>query len=331
MLYVTESNVVQLFEWIEEVTTRVQEEISEPYLDSIGVVLEGLFYGDFQQEIAHLLSEETRQLLHKKSIDTFETTVIAKAIQLAILKGMRESTQPQHSMTPEAISLFVGYLAAKLTKNLSEVRVFDPASGTGNLLLIVMSHLTQTLRTYASEIDPTLIKLSLLSANLQKKEVEFFHQDSLKPFLLDPVDLVVADLPVGYYPDDVQASDYELQAKEGHSYAHHLFIEQSVRYTKEEGFLIFLIPETLFESEQADALHAYIREHATIVGLLQLPETAFSAKGNRKSILILQKKGPASKEVKQPLLAVLPSFNDTNGMEDILVKINQWFDEAALV
>lgn len=327
----TESKVVQLFEQIEGMTTRVQEEIHETYLDSMCVVLEGLFYGDFHQDIAHLLSEETRQLLHSQNIDTFDVPVIAKSIQLAILKGMRESTQPQHSMTPEAISLFIGYLADKLTKNMKEVRIFDPASGTGNLLLIVMSHLTQTIRAYASEIDPTLIKLSLLSANLQKREVEFFHQDSMTPFLLDPVDLIVSDLPVGYYPDDVQASEFELKAKEGHSYAHHLFIEQSLNYTKENGYLIFLIPDTLFESEQAENLHAFIQKHAAIVGLLQLPETTFSSKANRKSILILQKKGPETPAIKQPLLAVLPSFNDTESMEDILVKINKWFDEAKLV
>ena len=44
-----------------------------------------------------------------------------------------------------------------------------------------------------------------------KKEIEFFHQDSLAPFLMDPVDLIVSDLPVGYYPDDIRANDYELR------------------------------------------------------------------------------------------------------------------------
>lgn len=326
----TDSNVVGLYEWIEDLTSQVHAKIDEPYLDSLSVVLEGLFYGDFHQGIEAFITDETRQLLQQKNIEDFDILVIAKAVQLAVLKGMRESTQPQHSMTPEAIALFIGYLADKLTKNKEEVRIFDPANGTGNLLLIVMSHLTQSLKAYASEIDPTLIKLSLLSANLQKKQVEIFQQDSLRPFLLDPVDLVVSDLPVGYYPGDVQASEFELQAKSGHSFAHHLFIEQSMTYTKENGYLIFLIPDFLFESEQADQLHAFIQKHAQIVGLLQLPETAFSSKENRKSILILQKKGPETIEIKQPLLAMLPSFNDTGLMEDILVKINQWFAEAGI-
>ena len=253
-----------------------------------------------------------------------------KAIQLTVLKGTKNVTQQHHLMTPEAISLFIGYLAEKLTKDRKEVRVFDPVCGTSNLLLIVMEHLKKDVKAYASEIDPTLLKISLLNANLQKKRVEYFHQDSLRPLLLDPVDLVVADLPVGYYPDDENASQFELRAEEGHSYSHHLFIEQSLKYTKEGGYLLFIIPEFLFESDQSEQLRAFIQKYAHIVGLIQLPETAFTSKENRKSIFILQKKSEETKEIKQPLLVILPSLNDTRAMEDILVKINKWFVDNAV-
>lgn len=329
--FVEESKVVQLFGWIEELTNQVQTQLNEPNLDSLAIVLEAIFYGEFHEEYAERIDEATRKSLHDQQLDTEAVTDITKAIQLLVLKGMRETTQQNHTMTPEAISLFIGYLADKLMKNQTDVRVFDPASGTGNLLLIVMGHLKQNLTASASEVDPTLIKLALYSANLQKKHVNFFHQDSLKPLLLDPVDLVVSDLPVGYYPDDVQAAEYELKATEGHSYAHHLFIEQSLKHTKDNGYLIFLIPEFLFESDQAEQLREFIQAHAQIIGLLQLPETAFSSKENRKSILIMQKKGPETVEIKQPLLAMLPSFNETELMEDILVKINRWFEAAELV
>lgn len=122
-------------------------------------------------------------------------------------------------------------------------------------------------------------------------DIEFFKQDSMRPFLIDPVDLVVSDLPVGYYPDDVRASEFELKADDGQSYAHHLLIEQSLMYTKEAGYLIFLIPNFLFTSDQAEKLHQFLREHAHIVGLLQLPESIFKTDKNTKSILVLQKKG----------------------------------------
>ena len=43
------------------------------------------------------------------------------------------------------------------------------------------------------------------------------------------------------------------------SYAHHLFIEQSMNYTKDGGYLFFLAPSHLFESEQSKQLHKYIQ------------------------------------------------------------------------
>src|SRR5699024_6616982 len=170
-----------------------------------------------------------------------------------------------------------------------------------NLLTTVLSHLNLPGPSFGSEIDSTLIKLALFNANLQKMTIEFFNQDSLRPFLIDPVDLTVADLPVGYYPDDEQAKNFELKAADGHSYAHHLFIEQSMKYTKNSGYLLLLVPEFIFDSDQSDKLHKYLQNNAHIVGLLRLPESAFASKRNIKSILILQKKGPETKMPKQPL------------------------------
>src|SRR5699024_11076787 len=169
------------------------------------------------------------------------------------------------------------------------ISIFDPVAGTANLLTTVLSQVKNIDQAFASEVDATLIRLALYNANLQKMNIEYFHQDSLRPLLLDPVDITVADLPVGYYPDDVQANEFELKAKEGNSYAHHLLLEQSMNYTKESGYLILLVPEFLFDSEQSDQLHPYLQKNAHIVGLLRLPESAFSSKRNIKSILILQK------------------------------------------
>lgn len=320
-----EETTVQLFEWIDETTNAIMAKVEEPYLDSLGITLEAMFQGELPEREA-TLSETIEKALTTYTWQEADAKTIAKAIQFALIKGMKESTQQQHSMTPEAIALFIGYLANKLiTKKEENIRIFDPAGGTGNLLFHVMDQIENT-EAYASEIDPTLLKLALYSANLQGKTVEFFHQDSLQDFLLDPVDLVICDLPVGYYPDDARASEFAIHADEGHTYAHHLFIEQSITYLKENGISIFLIPETLFESEQADKLHAYIQTNAQIVGVLQLPETAFATKAHQKSILILRKKGETTKAIKQPLLAMLPSLNDMAKMEDIINKINQWFE-----
>ncbi|SFD61081.1 site-specific DNA-methyltransferase (adenine-specific) [Lentibacillus persicus] len=315
-----QSNVETLFERLDNLTETVQQYMNETYLDSLATVLEAVFEGEPQQG----LEDQLKDIPETASYEVIE---IRKAIQLAILKGMKGATQEQHLMTPETVALFVGYLAGKLTNDQTDIRVFDPAGGTGNLLMTVTEQLKSIAKITAGEVDPTLIKLAVLSANLQQKEIEFFHQDSLRPFLMDPVDLVVSDLPVGYYPDDIRANDYQLKADEGHSYAHHLFIEQGLNYTKEGGFLVFVIPEFLFDSDQSDKLHAFLQENAHIIGVLQLPESAFKSEKNRKSILILQKTGPETVALKQPLLAQLPSFKNTEAMNDILTQINQWFKD----
>ncbi|HLQ83603.1 MAG TPA: class I SAM-dependent methyltransferase [Pseudogracilibacillus sp.] len=324
-----ETKVTTLYNWLDETTTSIQNQLDESYLESLSQTLEALFYNGLSDDNQNELLEKTiDQSLTKVDLDNYSVETIRKAIQLALIKAMKEPTQHQHLMTPEAIAMIIGYLATKLVeKHEGKLTVFDPASGSGNLLFVVMEQLKHELEVYASEVDPLLLKLSLHNANLQKKEVEFFHQDSLSPLLLDPVDLVITDLPVGYYPDDVQASNYELKSESGHSYAHHLFIEQSLKHTKPDGFLIFIIPETLFTSDQAESLHKFIQKEAKIVGVLQLPETAFATKEHAKSILILQKNGDSTKEYKQPLLVQLPSLNNAEAMQDILTQMNAWFTQ----
>lgn len=326
----SETNVVNLFEKIDEQAMKLQELEGEPYLDSLSMCMEVLFYGTFQSEISHEVQATVETPLQQIELSSYSTEDIHKAIQLTIVKGMQKTTQHQHAITPETIALFIGYLAEKLMKGTESIRIFDPVGGTGNLLLTVMDYLKQETSAYASEIDTTLLRIGLMYANLLKKEVEFFHQDSLRPLLLDPVDLVVADLPVGYYPDDAQAQTFALQNKAGHSYAHHLLIEQSLHYTKAGGYLIFVIPEHLFSTEESESLNKFLQQHAHIIGIIQLAESTFKSKEHKKSIFILRKKGEATKDVQQPLLAQLPSFKDTKPMEDIMNKINQWFSEAEL-
>lgn len=319
-----QSSVEQLFETIDAMTKVIETQMEEPYLNSLIMTMEFIVYGE-SDSIDQKLLDNIEQYEKKLSKIAFKPKVLQKAFQLAIVKGMKDSIQPQHVMTPETIALLIGYLAEKVTTHLDSIRIFDPVCGTGNLLTIVMEQLKKNLSVYANEIDPTLLRLSVIQADIQQKAIHFFHQDSLRPLFLDPVDLVIADLPVGYYPDQERAQAFELGWEEGPSYAHHLLLEQSMNYTKNGGYLLFLIPEFLFNSEQSTILHPYLHKQAHIVGVLQLPESAFKSKQNVKSILILQKKGEHTTAPQQPLLVKLPSLRDTAAMENILMKINAWF------
>ncbi|MGI8316784.1 class I SAM-dependent methyltransferase [Halobacillus mangrovi] len=322
-----QGQVEKLFEWLDETSTIVSEDMNVTYLEGLAEALDVLFNEKPFDDLDKRLQTKLTNRLTKVNKEEFEKEEVRKAVQLTILKGMKGATQQQHLITPDSVAMFMGYLASKLFEGKEELKLFDLASGSANLLTSVMNQLEMPLRAYASEVDPTLIQLAVANANLQKNNIEFFHQDSLRPFLIEPVDFVLADLPVGYYPDDVQASRYELKAEEGHSYAHHLFIEQGLNYTEEGGYLMFIVPNFLFDSDQSKALNAYLREHAHIVGMLQLSDSLFKDEKHGKSILILQKKGQETKPPKQALLVKLPSFKNPEAMADILAQMNQWFDE----
>lgn len=326
-MYVSQT-VETLFSIFDSSAVVLRKELDVTYLEALVETGDNLFEGAILQEE---LSESAIERLNREystfNEETYKGEEIRKAFQLAILKGMKEGVQANHEMTPDAVGMFMSYLFYKFMKGQNEITVLDPAIGTGNLMTTVFNSAQEnvTMSGFGVEVDEVLIKLALVNANLQKHAIEFFHQDGLAPLYIDPVDAVVSDLPVGYYPNEIGASEYKLKADEGMSYAHHLFIEQSVKHTKEGGYLFFLVPNFIFESDQAPKLHAFIKETCFIQGLLQLPVSMFKNEKNAKSIFVLQKKGPSVTMPKQALLVELPKFSNMKAMEDIMDQLNTWF------
>ncbi|RGP46116.1 SAM-dependent methyltransferase [Bacillus thuringiensis] len=326
-MYVSQT-VETLFSIFDSSAVVLRKELDVTYLEALVETGDNLFEGAILQEE---LSESAIERLNREystfNEETYKGEEIRKAFQLAILKGMKEGVQANHEMTPDAVGMFMSYLFHKFMQGQNEITVLDPAIGTGNLMTTVFNSAKEglTMSGFGVEVDEVLIKLALVNANLQKHAIEFFHQDGLTPLYIDPVDAVVSDLPVGYYPNEIGASEYKLKADEGMSYAHHLFIEQSVKHTKEGGYLFFLVPNFIFESDQAPKLHAFIKETCFIQGLLQLPVSMFKNEKNAKSIFVLQKKGANVTMPKQALLVELPKFSNMKAMEDIMDQLNTWF------
>jgi site-specific DNA-methyltransferase (adenine-specific) len=321
------SPVEELFTIFNETAIVLQEELSCTYLEALAETGENLFHSSIlQDELSELTVKRLKKQYEQMNLERFSKEEIRKAFQLVILKGMKENIQPNHQMTPDAVGMLVGYLVGKFLQQQKQFRILDPAVGTGNLLTTVLNQQFQKdIESIGVELDDILIKLAYVNANLQEHPVRFFHQDSLEQLFIDPVDVVVSDLPVGFYPNDTRAADYQLKAKEGHTYSHHLFIEQSVKHTMPGGYLFFIIPNGLFESEQAPLLHEYIKENLVIQGLLQLPISMFKNKNAAKSILIMQKKGENVRPPKQALLAHLPSLSSAAVTERIVRQIDEWF------
>ncbi|MGE7092113.1 class I SAM-dependent methyltransferase [Lysinibacillus sp. NPDC048646] len=302
--------IEKLFAMLNEHAEKLEKEHNKTLLEGMLDGLEAWLDGEVDFSQADATKEDVR-----------------KAIQIAILKGMCKGSQPNHQMTPDTLGLLVGYFVEQIFAERLEkekISIMDPAIGTGNLLLTVMNLLDGKIEATGVEVDELLIRLAAATADLTEQPVSLFRQDALQDLLVDPVDAIVCDLPVGYYPNEDVALDYEVCAPEGMSYAHHLFIEQSVNYTKDGGYLFFLAPTHLFESEQSKQLHKYIQKHAWIQAIIQLPDTMFANKAHEKSIVILQKQGENFKAPKEVLLAKVPNMQNKQALAMFFEKVKMW-------
>lgn len=313
------------FQIADECAKMIQKELNITYLEALTEVGEAMFEEKSHQKLTTI--KGLSDLIEKIDITNLEKEKVRKALQLLILKGMKEATQANHAMTPDTVAMFISYLVNKLTSSKKEFSVLDPAVGTGNLLTAVLNQTEKAVLSYGIEPDETLLKLAYISANLQEHNIELFHQDSLTELYINPVDVVIADLPVGYYPKEEVAKKYHLKAETGLSFVHHLMIEQTLQYTNQGGFLFFIVPNFIFETPQAAELHKYIKNHAWIYALLQLPKSMFKDEKYEKSIFILRKHGEDIQPPNQALLVELPSFSNKSALSDILRSMEKWFDE----
>ena len=305
-----QTNVEKIFSFIDQEATFIEEQESAPYLEGIVYALELWLEEKKKPDLVNPKKEEIR-----------------KAIQLGILKGMNRSTQVNHQMTPDAIGLLLSYFVKEMNQDKKELSFLDPALGTGNLLYTLMNVLPNSSHAFGVEIDELLIQLAAQVGELLEQDIQLFRQDAIRPLMIDPVDIVVSDLPVGYYPDEETSKDYFLHTEDEMPYAHHLFMEQAMKHVKPGGYLYFLVPASIFESKQAEQLHKFIKENGWIQAVIQLPGSIFKNKAQEKSLLILQKKGENLQAPREVLLAKVPSMTNREAMELFFQKIDIWQEQ----
>ena len=315
--------VNQWFQILDESADKIANALNITYLEGIVETADNIVE---EKVTPPELERDLETLYHQIYKMDATPEQVRKAVQLVILKGMKNSAQPHHQMTPDAVALFMSYLVNKLPLK-NGWTCLDLAVGTGNLLTAILNHAHKKVDYAAGvDIDDVLMKLSVANINLQQHDVELHHQDSLRPLLVDPVDVVVTDLPYGYYFDEENAKRFQVSSGP-RPLSHYLLIEQGLTYTNPGGFLLFLIPNDLFSMDHDRKLHQLIQESAIIMGILQLPQTMFRDISHAKSILLLQKKGPEAKKPKQALLADLPSFKNRETMTAMMKHIDKWFKE----
>ena len=162
-----------------------------------------------------------------------------RAFQFLFIKlGQLEALQANHQFTPDAIGFIILYLLEGLTQE-KQLDILEIGSGTGNLAETLLNNSQKTLNYMGMEVDDLLIDLSASIAEVVNSVAVYIQGDAVRPHILKESNVIISDLPIGYYPNDEIASRFKVAATGEHTYAHHLLMEQSLKYLKKDGIANF--------------------------------------------------------------------------------------------
>ena len=332
-----ENKEIRSFEKLWEAVQVLQKEIEYSYVEALGETLQNIASGNQSQQVEGQPDAATIVRLNEAytdlALESFTKEQIRRMIQYTFLKAAKEDgLQTNHQMTPDSIGLLVAFMVERLTENKETLAVADFACGSGNLLSTVQLFLQEsgkTIQTTAIDNDEVLVHLALQSFALESLEVRVMLQDGLSDLLVDPIDIALSDLPVGYYPVDERAKEFKTHAKEGHSYAHHLFIEQHLNYLKPGGFGFMIVPTNLFETEESVSLLEHLQKESFVQAMLAFPKTLFKNQQYSKSLLIFQKKGKGAKQARQVLLGDIPDMKNIDKFRQFTQTFEKWAKELS--
>ncbi|UXV30631.1 class I SAM-dependent methyltransferase [Mammaliicoccus sciuri] len=307
-----EKNMMEvLFEKLDVKSKDLHDENGQSYIENLGLAMEDIY-------------TKQRDLLEQSTLQERR-----KAFQFAYLSLLKEEViQPNHQMTPDSIGFILSYLVNLFNKNKKELNIVDIASGTGHLSATINEqNQDKTLMHHLIEVDPVLQRVSIHLANFLEIPFDVYPQDAIMPLPLEEADVIVGDLPVGYYPVDKRSKEMKLGFEEGHSYSHYLLFEQAVTATRPGGYVFLIVPTNIFEGEEVKQLQKYIATETEMQAFLNFPNSLFKTEQSRKSLLILQKKDPGNTKSVEVLLANIPDFKAQSQLQTFLSEVDEWMKE----
>jgi site-specific DNA-methyltransferase (adenine-specific) len=329
--------IEKIYKIFEKSIEILKEELDVDFLDAFIETGDNLISGQIHVE-AGKPSQETIDKLNAVydgfKYSDYSPEELRKAIQLIMIRANKEERiQANHQFTPEAIGMLFNYIIENLKVGSEKLTIFDPAVGTGNLLSTILNYFQDRKINFTGigvDNDDTMLSIASMSFAFERLEVDLFHQDSIDDLFVKNVDVAVSDLPVGYYPIDERTEGFETRSKEGHSFVHHLLIEQSMKTVRPGGYGIFLVPSNLFQTEEAKKLLSFFHEKVFLQAILNLPSKMFKDEKAQKSILILQRAGSNAKQAEQVLLGEFPEFNNQKKMLEFLQDFKKWAQKSLI-
>ena len=312
--------IEKAYGYLLENTQTIQNDLQTNFYDAL--VEQNAIYLDGQTELT--LVKENNQRLKDLNLSKEEWR---RSFQYLLMKAAQtEPLQANHQFTPDGIGFLLVFLVDQLASS-DKVEVLEMGSGTGNLAQTLMNNCQRSLDYLGLEIDDLLIDLAASMAEVMKVDVNFAQGDAVRPQVLKESDVIISDLPIGYYPDDAIASRYQVASPQGHTYAHHLLIEQSLKYLKPGGVAIFLAPNDLLTSEQSPLLKKWMQDHAQVLAMVTLPENLFRSANLAKTIFVLRKQEEA---VIQPFVYPLTDLQNQEDVMKFRESFQNWNKESEI-
>lgn len=312
--------IEKAYGYLLENTQTIQNDLQTNFYDAL--VEQNAIYLDGQTELT--LVKENNQRLKDLNLNKEEWR---RSFQYLLMKAAQtEPLQANHQFTPDGIGFLLVFLVDQLASS-DKVDVLEMGSGTGNLAQTLVNNCQRSLDYLGLEIDDLLIDLAASMAEVMKADVNFAQGDAVRPQVLKESDVIISDLPVGYYPDDAIASRYQVASPQGHTYAHHLLIEQSLKYLKPGGVAIFLAPNDLLTSEQSPLLKKWMQDHAQVLAMVTLPENLFRSANLAKTIFVFRKQEEA---VVQPFVYPLTDLQDQEDVMKFRESFQNWNKESEI-
>lgn len=255
-------------------------------------------------------------------VDNYDKETIRKVYQFLLLKALKELNNPSYDITPEVITMYISHLIECVYGD-KKVSITDLASGSGSLLINIAALVKGEKEITSVDVDSNYVRLQQNIFNLLETNVEIINQDALKPLNIKKQDIVISDVPFGYYADEDNSLNYKLCSTDGYSLNALLFIEQAANYLDENGVGILVIPKKVLELE--DNFKKYLEEDINLNAVITLPDEMFKNASQQKAIILITKKGQ-NRLPNQVFLAQIPSFQNKASYAKFIEEFNEWLE-----
>ena len=295
---------------LEKLFFRIDKEVEE--IKGEGLYFEGL--------IKYLTLENDDDYFD--IVDNYDKETIRKVYQFLLLKALKELNNPSYDITPEVITMYISHLIECVYGD-KKVSITDLASGSGSLLINIAALVKGEKEITSVDVDSNYVRLQQNIFNLLETNVEIINQDALKPLNIKKQDVVISDVPFGYYADEDNSLNYKLCSTDGYSLNALLFIEQAANYLDENGVGILVIPKKVLELE--DNFKKYLEEDINLNAVITLPDEMFKNASQQKAIILITKKGQ-TRLPNQVFLAQIPSFQNKASYAKFIEEFNEWLE-----